>query len=107
MDKIGIIIIGFGSRGQLFGGYIKADERTELTAVADVNPEAREKAIKEFGIKPENCFKSAEEILAKGKIADAAFICTQDKQHKEHAIKAMISALKSQSQPLWKIARIF
>ena len=89
MDKIGIIIIGFGSRGQLFGGYIKADERTELTAVADVNPEAREKAIKEFGIKPENCFKSAEEILAKGKIADAAFICTQDKQHKEHAIKAM------------------
>ncbi len=65
MDKIGIIIIGFGSRGQLFGGYIKADERTELTAVADVNPEAREKAIKEFGIKPENCFKSAEEILAK------------------------------------------
>ena len=89
MDKIGIIIIGFGSRGQLFGGYIKADERTELTAVADVNPEAREKAIKEFGIKPENCFKSAEEILAKGKIADAAFICTQDKQHKEHAITAM------------------
>ena len=53
MDKIGIIVIGFGSRGQLFGGYIKADERTELTAVADVNPEAREKAIKEFGIKPE------------------------------------------------------
>lgn len=54
-----------------------------------MNPEARAKAIKEFGIKPENCFKSADEIFSHGKIADAAFICTQDKQHKEHAITAM------------------
>ena len=79
----------FGSRGQLFGGYALDHENTELVAIADVNPEARAKAIKEFGIKPENCFKSADEIFSHGKIADAAFICTQDKQHKEHAITAM------------------
>ena len=89
MKKVKLIIVGFGSRGQLFGGYALDHENTELVAIADVNPEAREKAIKEFGIKPENCFKSADEIFLHGKIADAAFICTQDKQHKEHAITAM------------------
>lgn len=89
MKKAKLIIVGFGSRGQLFGGYALDHENTELVAIADVNPEARAKAIKEFGIKPENCFKSADEIFSHGKIADAAFICTQDKQHKEHAITAM------------------
>lgn len=89
MDKIKLIIVGFGGRGQLFGEYALADEKTELVAIADVNPEARDKAIEKFGIKPENCYKSADEIFACGKIADAAFICTQDKQHREHAIAAM------------------
>lgn len=89
MKKAKLIIVGFGGRGQLFGGYALDHENTELVAIADVNPEARAKAIKEFGIKPENCFKSADEIFSHGKIADAAFICTQDKQHKEHAITAM------------------
>lgn len=67
MKKVKLIIVGFGSRGQLFGGYALDHENTELVAIADVNPEAREKAIKEFGIKPENCFKSADEIFCTGK----------------------------------------
>ena len=54
MKKAKLIIVGFGSRGQLFGGYALDHENTELVAIADVNPEARAKAIKEFGIKPEN-----------------------------------------------------
>mgnify|MGYP002521500849 CR=1 FL=1 len=89
MDKLKVIIVGFGNRGQLFGDYAIADDKTELVAVADVNENAREKAVADYGVKKENCFKSAEEIFACGKIADAAIICTQDKQHKEHAVKAM------------------
>ena len=46
MDKIKVIIAGFGGRGQLFGEYAVWSEKTELTAIADVNEEAREKAIK-------------------------------------------------------------
>ena len=89
MEKIKLIIVGFGNRGQLFCEYALSSENTELVAIADVNAEARKKAIERFGIKPENCFADADEIFAKGKIADAAFICTQDKQHIDHAITAM------------------
>lgn len=89
MDKIKVIIVGFGGRGQLFGDYTVKDERTELVAIADVNPDARLTAAKAYGVKEENCFKDASEIFAKGKIADVAFICTQDKQHREHAIAAL------------------
>ena len=89
MNKIKVIIVGFGGRGQLFGDYTVKDERTELVAIADVNPDARLTAAKAYGVKEENCFKDASEIFAKGKIADVAFICTQDKQHREHAIAAL------------------
>ena len=89
MEKLKLAIVGFGNRGQLFGEYAAGDETAELVAIADVNENAREKAEKEFGVKKERCYKSAEEFFAQGKIADAVFICTQDAEHRAHAITAL------------------
>jgi len=89
MNKLKISVVGFGGRGQLFGGYINDDERTELYAVADISQKALDEAKNNFGVDESLCFSGADEFFSRGKICDAVFICTQDKEHKQHAIKAM------------------
>ena len=89
MDTLKIAVIGCGSRGQLFGNYIVKDERTEFFAVADTSEKALEQAKEYYGLNDSQLYRSADEFFARGKICDAVFICTQDKDHKDHAIKAM------------------
>lgn len=83
-----VAIIGFGSRGRMFGRLISEDKEVELVAVADV-VEASRNAGLEFGVKENMLFKDADDFFAQGKICDAVFICTQDAQHIDMALKAM------------------
>lgn len=83
-----VAIIGFGSRGRMFGQLISEDKEVELVAVADV-VEASRNAGLEFGVKENMLFKDADDFFAQGKICDAVFICTQDAQHIDMALKAM------------------
>lgn len=91
MDKVRAVIIGLGSRG--LGAYAPcADlfpEKLRIAAVADVRPELVELAKRRYSIPEDMCFCSGEELLSRGRIADAAFICTQDRQHFAHASKAL------------------
>lgn len=81
-------IVGFGSRGQMFGRLIKNSEH-ELVAVAEPIPHSLERAYKEFGVSKDMCFNDANDFFAKGKICDAIFLCTQDAQHYEMTMKAL------------------
>lgn len=81
-------ILGFGSRGQMFGRLIK-NSNHKLVAVAEPVPHSLEKASKEFGVDKDMCFKDANDFFAKGKICDAIFLCTQDAQHYEMTMKAL------------------
>ena len=83
-----VAIIGFGSRGRMFGQLISEDKEVELVAVADV-VEASRNAGLEFGVKENMLFKDAEDFFAQGKICDAVFICTQDAQHIDMTLKAL------------------
>ncbi len=85
---IQVAIVGFGSRGQMFGRKIRDDENVQLLAVAETVEASREAAA-DFGVAPEMRFASADEFFAQGKICDAVFICTQDAQHIDMALKAM------------------
>ena len=89
MEKRRFAILGFGSRGQLFGDFIAGDDGAELVAVADTAKVCRETARDKFHVPSDAIFDSAESFFAKGKIADALFICTQDKDHRAHAVRAM------------------
>ena len=84
-----VAIVGFGSRGQMFASRIREEGRIELVAIAEVFDAARNVGITQYGLPENMCFKSADEFFAKGKICDAIFLCTQDAQHKEMAIRAM------------------
>ena len=85
---LNIAILGFGSRGQMFANLAKNDDRVKLIAVAEPIELSRAHA-SEFGVSKDMQFTSAEEFFKKGKICDAVFICTQDKQHYAQVIKAM------------------
>ena len=82
-------IVGFGSRGQRFGGFIQADRAAQFYAVAEPVQHSREKAHNEFDVSVDRCYRDADEFFAQGKICDAVFICTQDAQHYDHVMKAL------------------
>lgn len=83
-----VAIIGFGSRGQMFGNLIREDVDVKLMAVAEVVRSNRELAL-EFGVGQEMLFESADEFFKQGKICDAVFICTQDAQHVDMTLQAL------------------
>jgi ribosome silencing factor RsfS/YbeB/iojap len=82
-------VVGLGSRGRGFANKIIKDENARLVAIADISSSSISYAKEKLGLSDEQCYTSAEEFFAKGKICDAIFLCTQDAQHYEMAIKAL------------------
>lgn len=92
MDKkLKIAIAGLGSRGKdtYAPAIAQYDSQAEITAIADIIPEKVEEVAKKYNVPEEMCFKSAEALLEKERLADILFICTQDKQHVPHALPAL------------------
>lgn len=83
-------IAGFGDRGSTYASMQKLfPGRMKVVAVADLNPDKVEKAKKLYDIPEENCFKSAEEMLEQGRLADVLVVSTMDRQHVGHAIPGL------------------
>ena len=91
MKQLTVAIAGLGSRGlDTYAQCAKRfPEKMAIAAVADWRPERVAMAVEQFGLKPEQCFASVEEMLEKDQLADILFVCTQDRQHVGHAIAAM------------------
>ncbi len=92
MEKIvKAILIGAGQRGaQVYGAYALQNPRAiRFVAVAEPDKERREAFAKDHGIAAENVFEDWHALLDHEKKADCAFICTQDNQHIEPAMKAL------------------
>lgn len=91
MGPLTAILIGAGARGAGSYAPYALDYPHEVTfiAVAEANPERRDKFAREHGIPPERCFDSWERLLEQPRLADIALICTQDRMHYEPTIKAL------------------
>ena len=89
--KLTIAIIGLGSRGM--HTYAPAIERyadrAEIVAAADLRPANLKEFSERFHVPANRCFTSAEELLAQEKLADAVFICSQDRDHVPHGLLAL------------------
>jgi len=85
------ILIGAGQRGaEAYGSYaLQYPEQIRFIAVAEPDLERRKRFAKAHHISEENTFASWEELLSRGKFADAAFVTTQDQQHTAPAVSAM------------------
>lgn len=81
-----LAVIGYGSRGGIYGAYaLKFPEQFKLVAVAETQPHKILK-LKDTDVA---IYDDYRELLDKGYDLDLVAICTQDIQHKEHAIYAL------------------
>ena len=89
--QVTVAIAGLGNRGRdVYAPFAEMfPERMKIVAIADPIPERIEEVAGRYHIPLDKCFSSAEEMLEQDKLADAAFITTQDRQHASQAIKAM------------------
>ena len=86
-----VVLIGAGQRGaRAYGPYAhKHPEQLRFVAVAEPNPIRRQKFAEEHDIDDSRCFESWEELLAMGKLGQAAIVTTMDQMHVKPAIAAM------------------
>lgn len=83
--------MGAGGRGMnAYGGYgLEHPHEIAFTAVAEPDRERRGKFKRLHGINDNMCFESWEQMLEQPQLADAAFVCTQDRMHFKPAVKAL------------------
>lgn len=82
------VLIGAGSRGMVYGPNAKS-KGIQIAAVAERRPDRLKYAGDCLEV-PENMrFSDASQLFALGKIADAAIIATQDKDHFGHVMQAL------------------
>lgn len=86
-----VIIIGCGSRGaKSYGMYaVHNPHEMKVVGIADPNKDKQAKFQALFNLEDHQVYDSYEDILAEGKIADAAIIATLDRMHYAPAIQAL------------------
>ena len=90
MKPVTAVVLGAGSRGSIYAGFAKEHpEALRVVAVAEPRADRRELLASSLELPEEGCFASWEELLARPKMADCAFICTLDDDHTAPAIRAM------------------
>lgn len=96
MRMIQAALIGAGARGMYaYASYaLKNPREIKFVAVAEGNPERREKFAKAHGIPKERQFSSWEQLLDQPKLCEALLICTQDRMHYEPTMKAITKGYK-------------
>ncbi len=90
MKKLTAILIGAGNRGECYTDIMKEmDEKFQVVAVAEPIESRRNNIRDKHLLSEEMCFADWKPLLALGRIADVALICTMDQQHFEPAMEAI------------------
>ena len=88
---ITIAVLGLGNRGTNYMNIVKhfCKKEARIEAICDKSAKRLEEGKDKFAISEDKCFSSDDDFFAAGKLADAIFICTQDRDHYAHALKAI------------------
>lgn len=84
-------ICGCGDRGlDSYAPYQELrPQEMKITAGADIRPERLVLLQKRYGVPPEMCFASDEELLAQPRLADVMLVSTLDRRHVANALAAL------------------
>ena len=81
------IIVGGGHRSIIYADYsLSHPDELKVIGIADPDESRVEMAAKKYGFSKDYCFKSAEELAEKGRIADVIINGTMDKDHVKTAL---------------------
>lgn len=83
------IVLGYGGRGQIYTEILRGSDRAELVALCDTDARKRALAKARLGLADDRIYADEDTFFAQPKTADICFVCTQDRQHTAHAVKAM------------------
>jgi predicted dehydrogenase len=87
MPPVTLAVVGAGNRGSAHGGWaLTHPERARVVAVAEPREVRRDRFAARHGLPAGATFTSWQELAARGRMADAVLICTQDAAHAEPAI---------------------
>lgn len=84
-----LVLIGAGARGMTYARIIQKSQSARIVAVAEIQADRRERAMRELDLPAEAIYNHADDLLAAGKLADACIIATQDRDHYAEAIQAL------------------
>jgi predicted dehydrogenase len=87
MPEVSLALVGAGLRGQTYARHAVAGGRGRVVAVAEPDPHRRAAAAAEFQIPAHQVYADWADLAAAGKLADAAVIATQDRMHRDPAVR--------------------
>ncbi|MDR2895648.1 MAG: Gfo/Idh/MocA family oxidoreductase [Propionibacteriaceae bacterium] len=82
-----VMVIGAGQRGRIYADLMH-ELGARVVAVAEPDPDRRERFAREFQLEPEGVFIDWQAALATPRLADVAVISTQDQDHVAPAVAA-------------------
>ncbi len=84
------VLIGAGNRGETYTDIMaNMGDKFRVIGVAEPIESRRNMIKKKHNLPDDMCFTHWKDLLAKGKIADVAVICTMDQQHMEPTMEAI------------------
>lgn len=85
------VVIGAGDRGaRAYAPYaLENPHELKIVAVADPNEERRKSFKEKYAMKDGQCYSTWQDMMADGKQADIAIICTLDRYHFKPTLKAL------------------
>ncbi|XP_056130573.1 putative oxidoreductase YteT isoform X2 [Lampris incognitus] len=86
-STVKVIVVGAGSRGEVYSHFASVHpQRMKVVGVADPRKFARKKLQKWHRVADDKIFEDWHTVIEEEKFADAVFICTPDRLHKEPAV---------------------
>ena len=82
------VIVGVGSRGTIYGNLAR-QKGVQIAAIAEKRQDRLMDAAEKWQVSADMRFSDASSLFAKGKIADAAIITSQDQDHYSHTMQAL------------------
>jgi predicted dehydrogenase len=81
------VIVGAGHRSLLYASYSKQNpDRLKIVGVVDPDPVRRRHTAEQYGLDPEQCYKTVEHLVSGPQVADAAINGTMDALHVQTTI---------------------
>jgi predicted dehydrogenase len=87
LDTVTLALVGAGLRGQTYARHAHASGKGRVVAIAEPDPARRAAAAAEFGVPARHVYEGWAELTAHARLADAAIVATQDRDHVGPAVR--------------------
>jgi predicted dehydrogenase len=84
--NVALLVVGAGQRGAAYARHAVATGAGRVVAVAEPEPGRRERFAREFGLPADRVFDGWAQLRGAGRLADAAIVATQDRDHEGPAV---------------------